>query len=156
MELIEKMARGIWNCNFHPDDVADGEAERRISDWPEDWAQAMRQAQAALTALIKHAGGDGVTEGDRDAAKSLLGRDDAGPSWWSIDSGNADNDRLVQAFARHRVTAFAAGKAARERAIVAWLREDADTLEREDTTWNAAYLAEAIRECADAIERGEV
>lgn len=46
-----------------------------------------------------------VTQADREAAKSLLGRDDAGPSWWSIDSGNADNDRLVQAFARHRLAA---------------------------------------------------
>jgi hypothetical protein len=44
----------------------------------------------------------------------------------------------------------------RDAQIVAWLREDAGTLEREDTAWNAAYLAEAIRECADAIERGEV
>jgi len=43
-----------------------------------------------------------VIQADRDAAKSLLGRDDAGPSWWSIDSGNADCDLLVQAFARHR------------------------------------------------------
>ena len=43
-----------------------------------------------------------VTQADRDAAKSLLGRDDAGPSWWSIDSGNADDDPMVQAFARHR------------------------------------------------------
>lgn len=46
-----------------------------------------------------------VTQADREAAKSLLGRDDAGPSWWSIDSGNADNDPLVQAFVRHRIAA---------------------------------------------------
>lgn len=44
-----------------------------------------------------------VTQADREAAKSLLGRDDSGPSWWSIDSGNADSDPLVQAFARHRI-----------------------------------------------------
>ena len=44
-----------------------------------------------------------VTDADREAAKSLLGRDDAGPSWWSIDSGNADSDPMVQAFARHRI-----------------------------------------------------
>lgn len=50
-----------------------------------------------------------VTQADREAAKSLLGRDDAGPSWWSIDSGNADNDPLVQAFAAHREAAFEAG-----------------------------------------------
>lgn len=53
---------------------------------------------AGLDGLIE------VTQADRDAAKSLLGREDAGPSWWSIDSGNADNDRMVQAFARHRAT----------------------------------------------------
>lgn len=46
-----------------------------------------------------------ITRADRDAAKSLLGRDDAGPSWWAIDSGNADNDSMVQAFARHRIAA---------------------------------------------------
>lgn len=44
---------------------------------------------------------------------------------------------------------------------VAWMNyaDDGDwwlTNEREDTAWNAAYLAEAIRECADAIEQGEV
>lgn len=48
-----------------------------------------------------------VTQADREAAKTLLGRDDAGPSWWSIDSGNADNDPMVQAFARHRHEATA-------------------------------------------------
>ena len=61
-----------------------------------------------------------VTDADRGAAKSLLGRDDAGPSWWSIDSGNADSDPMVQAFARHRI-------AERKRVvgeIVAWLRDD--------------------------------
>src|SRR5580658_3283437 len=46
-----------------------------------------------------------VTQADREAAKTLLGRDDSGPSWWSIDSGNADSDMLVQAFARHRLAA---------------------------------------------------
>lgn len=59
---------------------------------------------------------------------------------------------LADAFARHRQAAIAE----RDAQIVAWLREDAGTLEREDTAWQAAYLAEAIRECADAIERGEV
>lgn len=48
-----------------------------------------------------------ITQADRDAAKSLLGRDDAGPSWWSITSGNADNDPMVQAFASHREAAEA-------------------------------------------------
>ena len=85
-----------------------------------------------------------VTQADREAAKSLLGRDDAGPSWWSIDSGNADNDRLVQAFARHRATAFAAGRAARDREIVEWLLED-------HGDWSTA-----ARKFADAIERGGV
>lgn len=47
-EMIEAVARAIWNCNFHPDDVASGEAERRISDWPEDWAKSVRHARAAI------------------------------------------------------------------------------------------------------------
>jgi hypothetical protein len=51
-----------------------------------------------------------VTQADRDAAKSLLGRDDAGPSWWSIDSGNADSDQMVQAFARHRIAHQSTGE----------------------------------------------
>ena len=49
-----------------------------------------------------------VTQGDREAAKSLLGRDDAVPSWWSIDSGNADSDPMVQVFATHRTEAVGA------------------------------------------------
>lgn len=57
-----------------------------------------------------------VTQADREAAKSLLGRDDAGPSWWSIGSGNADNDPMVQAFARHRQAAEAEA-GAREAAL---------------------------------------
>lgn len=93
-----------------------------------------------------------VTQADRDAAKSLLGRDDAGPSWWSIDSGNADNDRLVQAFARHRATAFAAGRAARDREIVKWLRELAAEYKRLRLTFQAADC----NSIAGAIERGEV
>ena len=46
--LIERIARAVWNCNFHPDDVASGEADRRIADWPEDWAKSERQARAIL------------------------------------------------------------------------------------------------------------
>lgn len=92
-----------------------------------------------------------VTQADREAAKSLLGRDDAGPSWWSIDSGNADNDPLVQAFARHRATAFAAGKAAREREIVEWLRANQAAMPCQSDS-----AVEQIGIIADDIEAGEV
>lgn len=67
-----------------------------------------------------------VTQEDREAAKSLLGRDDAGPSWWSIDSGNADDDFMVQAFARHRIATEDACRA-REEELMDGLRWYADT-----------------------------
>lgn len=50
-DLVEVVARAIWNSNFHPSDVASGEAQRRIADWPEDWSKAKRQARAAILAL---------------------------------------------------------------------------------------------------------
>lgn len=56
-DLVEVVARAIWNSNFHPSDVASGEAQRRIADWPEDWSKAKRQARAAILALKdKHNG----------------------------------------------------------------------------------------------------
>lgn len=50
-EMIEAVARAIWNNNFHPADVDSGEAERRVTDWPSDWAKAGRQARAAIRTL---------------------------------------------------------------------------------------------------------
>lgn len=50
-DLIEAMANAAWNCGFHADDIADGEAERRKADWPVEWANAKRKATAALAAL---------------------------------------------------------------------------------------------------------
>ena len=85
-----------------------------------------------------------VTEADFNAAKAWFSR--------KINFETIPEVELINAFARHRIAAIKE----RDAQIVAWLREDADTLEREDTAWQAAYLAEAIRECADAIERGEV
>lgn len=95
-------------------------------------------AQVALTALIEHVGGDGVTKADREAAARLNGYAN-----WSVWQAAPQHDAewmelCAHDFARHRATAFAAGKAARDREIVEWLRADADTLEREDTAWNAA------------------
>ncbi len=50
---------------------------------------------------------------------------------------------------------FATAGADAERArVVAWLREDAEALEGTQTNLDR-LIAEAIRECADAIERGE-
>lgn len=49
----ERVARAMWNTGFHPDDVASGEAERRITEWPHDWAKSLRQADAAIAALAQ-------------------------------------------------------------------------------------------------------
>ena len=58
------------------------------------------------------------------------------------------DDILTQAFARHRME---------ERAkIVAWLRDDADQVVNADSpVYGADIIAEAIVECAVAIEAGE-
>lgn len=127
--------------------------ERQIDDYPTVLADPMtirkiranKLAQAVLTEL---SAGDGVQECDREAAKSLLGRDDAGPSWWAIDSGNADNDPMVQAFARHRTLAATAQTAR----IVAGMRKRAKRL------GEAGYKTEgaAVAYAADAIEAGQV
>ena len=117
MELIEKMARALCSAGSEEVGLCFRDDDPHEYECVKSCVACRNVARSIATALIEHAGGDGVTEGDRDAAKSLLGRDDAGPSWWSIDSGNADNDRLVQAFARHRALAFAAGKAARDREV---------------------------------------
>lgn len=125
VSLIEKIARAL------------SEAAAKAVDQNIGMPYYNYIAQAALTAIQD--AGDGVQEVDREAAKSLLGRDDAGPSWWSIDSGNADSDAMVQAFVRHR---------ALERArIVAVLRE---------LTWSCADDMTSALRAADAIERGEV
>lgn len=111
MELIEKMKAAIVKVDHS------GQATPR------------EVAQAALTALIEHAGGDGVTDGDRQIAEASLTV--FGPS-------------LVELIARHRATAFAAGRAARNGEIVEWLR-GRDCF----GPWQPGHFA-------DAIERGEV
>ena len=119
MELIEKIKRAL--CDNSPFD----------DDKPNDYEG---EAQTVLTALIEHVGGDGVTDADERAA-------------WETGIRLAKDDwlKLFQAFARHRALAFAAGKAARDREIVEWLRDLAHESQRK--------AAEPI---ADAIERGEV
>lgn len=150
VSLIEKIARDIADAlgdnfdyafNSKPEwTAARGETKAGFRDVNQPFKSCyLDAAQAALTAIMGE--GDGVQQCDRDAAKSLLGRDDAGPSWWSIDSGNADSDPMVQAFTRHRSTAAAAKRAR----IVAWLRGASDGYD------NPSLLA-----IADAIERGEV
>ena len=55
---------------------------------------------------------------------------------------------VVEAFARHRMEERAA--------IVAWLRDDADQVVNADSpVYGADIIAEAIVECAAAIEAGE-
>lgn len=99
MELIEKIKQAL--CDNSPFD----------DDKPDDYEG---EAQAALTALIEHAGQDGVQQSDRDAAQAIYN----GESIFAQAGVKArDGHELVQAFARHRATAFAAGKAAREREI---------------------------------------
>lgn len=50
-DLIERVARAIWHCGFHPDDVASGEADKRREEWSGDWRRAMDKAQAAIAAI---------------------------------------------------------------------------------------------------------
>ena len=112
MELIEKLQKIIEReIDNVPMVLTDPLTLRRL--------RAERLAQAAYAALIEHAGGDGVTEGDREAAASGYF------AWCSgnpvipdrMKAGQADDHSMVQAFARHRATAFAAGKAARDREV---------------------------------------
>ena len=123
MELIEKIKQAL--CDNSPFD----------DDKPDDYEG---EAQAILTALIEHASGDRVTDADENAA-------------WETGIRLAKDDwlKLFQAFARHRATAFAAGKAAREREIVAWLRN-----RKEMTDRYIDYIETA--QAADCIEDGEV
>jgi len=117
------------------------------------------EMKAALTALIEHAGEDGVTEGDIKAAQE----------WFTprgITFEVIPEVELADRFARHRATAFAAGKAAREREIVEWLRGQADigdkkaneAVGRDQEGAARAYIGGmlALKRAADAIERGEV
>ena len=137
MELIEKIVASFQ------------------TEWlTEDEKRAL--AQAALTALIEHAGGDGVTECDKIEAEAM----------YELFGLTGEQERqFAQAFARHRATAFAAGRAARDREIVEWLRnnrdygdmtEEAVAQGREDGA--RAYIGGmmALRRAADAIEHGEV
>jgi len=81
-----------------------------------------------------------ITQADRDAVAALMEAQSA-----SI----AEDVRLAeQAFARHRMEERAA--------IVAWLRDDADQVVNADSpVYGADIIAEAIVECAVAIEAGE-
>lgn len=137
MELIEEMARAMTPllCGGQEDALGHPLPDKTFESIPQDWQERFKEyAQAALNALIEHAGGDGVTDADERAA-------------WETGIRLAKDDwlKLFQAFARHRALAFAAGKAARDREIVEWLRDLAHESQRK--------AAEPI---ADAIERGEV
>lgn len=83
-----------------------------------------------------------VEQIDRDAGADFMG---SIPAFYGQEQpmrdGLHDTSLIVQAFARHRATAFAAGRAARDREIVEWLQET-------EEEWALWY--------ADAIERGEV
>jgi len=56
--------------------------------------------------------------------------------------------------AAHRIEIDNAVKAERK-AIVEWLRSDADAVLNEDSLFGADIIAEAIVECAEAIAAGE-
>ena len=140
MELIEKMARAIYRRDQPSFKDADFDKLDSILQ-----AQFKGLAQAALTALIEHVGGDGVTEGDKRAATELMvGPKVAGGDGQTYVLRPPSYSEASEAFARHRATAFAAGKAAREREIVAWLRG------------HEAFSHIGGQFMADAIERGEV
>lgn len=99
MELIEKMAQAAYEAN----------SVSRWCDASDFVKQRYRDlAQAALTALIEYAGGDGVTQADYDAAARLNGYAN-----WSVFKAAPQHDAewmelCAHDFARHRATAFAA------------------------------------------------
>lgn len=146
MELIEKLQKIIEReIDNVPMVLTDPLTLRRL--------RAERLAQAALTALIEHAGQDGVTEGDKRAATELMvGPKVAGGDGQTYVLRTPSYSEASEAFARHRATAFAAGRAAREREIVEWLRELAAEYKRLRLTFQAADC----NNIADAIKRGEV
>lgn len=127
MELIEKMARAIMD---HRSPMQPGLQWNIESDENRDWYRGL--AQAALTALIEHTGGDGVTEGDREVWREAVF------DYGGLSIPGEGEDSATQVVARHRALAAAAERAR----IVAWLREQDGYGE-----W---------QEVADAIERGEV
>ena len=91
-----------------------------------------------------------ITQADRDAAASgyfaWCGGNPVIPD--RMKAGNADDHSMVQAFARHRMEERAA--------VVTWLRDDADQVVNADSpVYGADIIAEAIVECAIAIEAGE-
>ena len=91
MELIEKIKQAL--CDNSPFD----------DDKPDDYEG---EAQTVLTALIEHAGQDGVTEGDRSAAIEAL---NAAERQRSFGGNGTVLSQVRDIFARHRATAFAAG-----------------------------------------------
>lgn len=114
--------------------------------------EALEAKLAEKDALLRECG-DGVTKGDKRAATELMvGPKVAGGDGQTYVLRTPSYSEASEAFARHRATAFAAGRAARDREIVEWLRERAAEYRRLHLTFQAV-------ECdniADAIERGEV
>ena len=93
-----------------------------------------------------------TTQADRDAAARAWAEDNDEPLdchiCEQIRAGYGDNSLDVIRFARHRMEERAA--------IVAWLRDDADQVVNADSPVSCAdIIAEAIVECAIAIEAGD-
>lgn len=156
----ERVARAIWHSNFHPDDVASGEADRRIAEWPSDWAKAQRQADAAIAALRPT--DSGLVE-DAEGWATSIAQHLCAPA-----NRDAAVRLITNALVRYRATALRAQGQDERAEIVAWLRADADLTEAEavkivrnttgDPRKNAAEWAGLVatkRGIADAIEAGQ-
>ena len=113
MELIEKLQKIIEReIDNVPMVLTDPLTLRRL--------RAERLAQAALTALIEHAGQDGATEGDRSAAIEAL---NAAERQRSFGGNGTVLSQVRDIFARHRQAAIKE----RDAQIVAWLLNVYDT-----------------------------
>ena len=98
-----------------------------------------------------------ITQADRDAAAEAF-------FCKPLRNEKHNDDRRVKAFARHRKYGYDQGyydgrqfdRMEERAAIVAWLRDDADQVVNADSpVYGADIIAEAIVECAAAIEAGE-